>query len=63
MGARVCEVGACERGVYARGLCGRHYKQVRRHGEVQSDQVGSSSRRHWNVASSSSEEKASSVRE
>jgi hypothetical protein len=38
MNARVCEAGDCERGVYARGLCGRHYKQVRRHGEVQSDQ-------------------------
>ena len=38
MGGRVCEVDDCEREVYARGLCGRHYKQVRRHGEVQPEQ-------------------------
>ena len=30
-----CAVGDCGREVYARGLCGRHYKQQLRHGEVQ----------------------------
>lgn len=38
MGARVCEVENCVRAVYARGLCGRHYKQVRRHGQAQLEQ-------------------------
>ena len=38
MGARVCEVDDCEWEAYARGLCGRHYKQVQRHGEVRPDQ-------------------------
>jgi hypothetical protein len=37
MGGRVCEVDDCQRTVYARGLCGRHYKQVQRHGEVRPD--------------------------
>jgi len=31
----VCEADGCDRTVYARGLCGRHYKQVLRHGQVQ----------------------------
>lgn len=31
----VCEATECDRPVYARGLCGRHYKQWRRHGHVQ----------------------------
>jgi hypothetical protein len=34
---RVCEVSDCERKVYAKGLCGRHYKQWRRHGHVLED--------------------------
>ncbi len=38
MGGRVCEVDDCERVVYARGLCGRHHKQVQRHGAVRPDQ-------------------------
>ena len=38
MGARVCEADDCDRSVYARGLCGRHYKQVQRHGSVRPDQ-------------------------
>jgi hypothetical protein len=38
MGERVCEVDDCDRTVYARGLCGRHYKQVQRHGAVRPDQ-------------------------
>jgi hypothetical protein len=38
MSARVCEVDDCQRAVYARGLCGRHYKQVQRHGAVRADQ-------------------------
>ena len=29
----------CEGGVYARGLCGRHYKQQLRHGQVKPDPV------------------------
>ena len=33
----MCEAPECERAVYARGLCGRHYKQWQRHGLVQSD--------------------------
>lgn len=31
----VCAAPECDRPVYARGLCGRHYKQWRRHGHVQ----------------------------
>lgn len=34
-GVAGCEAAGCERTVYARGLCGRHYKQWRRHGQVQ----------------------------
>ena len=34
----MCETAGCDRPVYARGLCGRHYKQVRRHGSVQPDE-------------------------
>jgi hypothetical protein len=33
----VCEATDCDRKVYARGLCGRHYKQWQRHGLVQPD--------------------------
>jgi hypothetical protein len=33
----MCSVNGCDRPVYARGLCGRHYKQQLRHGEVQPD--------------------------
>lgn len=35
----MCEAADCERRVYARGLCGRHYKQAARHGQVQPDRV------------------------
>jgi hypothetical protein len=35
---RVCKADDCDRAAYARGLCGRHYKQVQRHGAVQSEQ-------------------------
>ncbi len=51
MRGRGCDVDDCERTVYARGLCGRHYKQVQRHGEVRPDRgprpcaVGSCGRR------------------
>lgn len=38
MGTGACEVEDCDAAVYARGLCGRHYKQVRRHGQVRPDQ-------------------------
>ena len=38
MGARMCEAEDCDRAVYARGLCGRHYKQVQRHGQVRPEQ-------------------------
>lgn len=38
MGALVCEVEDCAREVYARGLCGRHSKQVQRHEQVRPDQ-------------------------
>lgn len=34
---RICEATACEDEVYARGHCGRHYKQLLRHGQVQPD--------------------------
>ena len=33
----MCSVTGCERPVYARGRCGRHAKQVQRHGAVQPD--------------------------
>lgn len=33
----MCEAEGCDREAYARGLCGRHYKQQRRHGTVQPD--------------------------
>jgi hypothetical protein len=33
----MCE--ACDREVYARGYCARHYKQLLRHGQVQPDRV------------------------
>lgn len=33
----MCAAPGCERVVYARGLCGRHYKQWQRHGLVQPD--------------------------
>ena len=32
-----CAADDCAREVYARGLCGRHYKQQLRHGQVQRD--------------------------
>ena len=32
---KLCGAADCERVVYARGLCGRHYKQLLRHGAVQ----------------------------
>lgn len=35
----MCAAPGCERAVYARGLCGRHYKQWLRHGEVQPDRA------------------------
>ena len=38
MMVQVCEADDCERGVYARGLCGRHYKQMRRRGAAQAEQ-------------------------
>ena len=34
-----CTAGSCERVVYARGLCGRHYKQHQRHGLVLPDRA------------------------
>ena len=34
-----CEVGDCQRSVYARGHCSRHYKQLLRHGLVQPDRA------------------------
>lgn len=34
-----CRAPACDRDVYARGHCGRHYKQLLRHGEVQPDRA------------------------
>lgn len=37
MGGQVCETEDCDRAVYARGLCGRHCKQVQRHGQVPPD--------------------------
>ena len=38
MGTATCEVEDCERTVYARRMCGRHYKQVQRHGRVRTEQ-------------------------
>ena len=37
MPERTCAVDPCGRVVYARGLCGRHYRQHQRHGLVQPD--------------------------
>ncbi|HEU0102971.1 MAG TPA: HNH endonuclease [Mycobacteriales bacterium] len=34
-----CAAAACDRVVYARGHCARHYKQLLRHGEVRADPV------------------------
>ena len=39
MDPRTCTVDDCDRRVYARELCGRHYKQQLRHGIVQPDRV------------------------
>jgi hypothetical protein len=36
---RVCEAADCERPVYARGHCARHYKQLLREGEVAPDRA------------------------
>ncbi|MCW2680747.1 MAG: hypothetical protein JWM62_2148 [Frankiales bacterium] len=36
---RICETLDCDREVYARGHCGRHYKQLLRHGQVQPDRA------------------------
>ena len=35
----MCEAAECEREVYARGHCARHYKQLLRHGHVQPDRA------------------------
>jgi len=35
----MCAAAGCERPVYARGHCGRHYKQLLRHGQVSPDLV------------------------
>ena len=37
MPQRSCSVANCTRPHYARGLCGMHYKRVRRHGDAQPD--------------------------
>lgn len=37
----MCEAPACDRKVYARRHCARHYKQLLRHGEVQPDRAPS----------------------
>lgn len=34
-----CDAGGCDGVVYARGLCGRHYRQQLRHGAVRPDPV------------------------
>ncbi len=39
MSDKLCTAGNCERSVYARGLCGRHYKQYQRHGLVLPDRA------------------------
>ena len=31
---KICPVDGCNRGVYARGWCARHYEQMRRHGKI-----------------------------
>lgn len=36
---RLCEAAGCERDVYARGYCERHYRQVLRSGDVQPDRA------------------------
>lgn len=36
--SRQCTAEECERAVYARGLCGRHYKQWQRHGVLAPEQ-------------------------
>lgn len=35
----MCAAGGCERAVYARGHCSRHYRQLLRHGAVQPDRA------------------------
>lgn len=35
----MCPAAECEREIYARGHCARHYKQLLRHGEVQPDRA------------------------
>ena len=35
----MCAAAGCDREVYARGHCSRHYKQLLRHGEVQPDRA------------------------
>ncbi len=35
----MCAAAGCEREVYAKGHCGRHYKQLLRHGEIQPDRA------------------------
>lgn len=35
----MCEAAECERPIYARGLCGRHYRQLQRHGEIRPERV------------------------
>lgn len=35
----MCQAPACDRQVYAKGHCSRHYKQLLRHGEVQPDRA------------------------
>jgi hypothetical protein len=39
MSDRACGAPHCEHDVYARGHCGRHYRQLLRHGQVQADPV------------------------
>jgi hypothetical protein len=34
-----CAAAECDRPIYARGHCSRHYKQILRHGQVQPDRV------------------------
>lgn len=34
-----CQAAACDRPIYARGHCGRHYKQLLRHGQVLPDRA------------------------
>ena len=38
----MCAASGCEREIYARGHCGRHYKQLLRHGQVQPDRAPTS---------------------